>query len=149
MIEPPAPPRARVHLRPTPGYDSEVGERGVQLSGGQRQRLAISPASCENPRILIFDEATSALGTATRRPVPEATERVMKGRTAFVSPPPLHILNADQILVLEHGGIVQRGTHAELWPGRAVQGACTTSNSRGTGAGRVEFRLYPARFRVE
>ena len=97
------------------GYQSKVGERGVQLSGGQRQRIAIARVILKDPRILIFDEATSALDTQSERLIQEAADRVLKGRTSFVIAHRLStIVNADQILVMRAGAIVERGTHAEL-----------------------------------
>jgi len=97
------------------GLDSIVGERGVQLSGGQRQRIAIARAMLKNPRVLILDEATSALDSESERQVQEALEKLMKGRTSVVIAHRLStIRQADQILVLEFGKIIQQGTHAEL-----------------------------------
>lgn len=97
------------------GYRTMVGEKGVNLSGGQRQRLAIARAILKDPRILLLDEATSALDTESERLVQEALDRLMRGRTTIVVAHRLTtIQRADQILVFDKGGIVERGTHTEL-----------------------------------
>jgi ATP-binding cassette subfamily B protein len=97
------------------GYDSRVGERGVKLSVGEKQRVSIARALLKNSPILILDEATASVDTATERLIQEALERLMAGRTSFVIAHRLStIRNADQILVLRHGEIVERGSHEEL-----------------------------------
>jgi subfamily B ATP-binding cassette protein MsbA len=97
------------------GYDSEIGERGAGLSGGQKQRVAIARAILKDPEILILDEATSSLDTESEALVQEALERLMEERTTFVIAHRLStVLNADRIVVLEDGQIVEQGTHDQL-----------------------------------
>lgn len=97
------------------GFDTEVGDRGVQLSGGQKQRIAIARAILKNPTILILDEATSALDTKSERLVKEALDNLMKNRTSFIIAHRLStIKEADLILVMENGRIIEKGTHEEL-----------------------------------
>ncbi|HET7671090.1 MAG TPA: ABC transporter ATP-binding protein/permease [Burkholderiales bacterium] len=97
------------------GYQTMVGERGLKLSGGEKQRVAIARALLKNPRILIFDEATSALDSRAEKAIQAELERIAQGRTTLVIAHRLStVMDADQILVLGHGRIVERGTHGQL-----------------------------------
>ena len=97
------------------GFATHVGERGVKLSVGEKQRVSIARALLKNAPILILDEATASVDTATERLIQEALEHLMAGRTSFVIAHRLStIRKADQILVLRHGEIIERGTHEEL-----------------------------------
>lgn len=97
------------------GYDTLVGERGHTLSGGERQRLSIARAVLSNPRILILDEATSAVDTETERKIQQAMDRLVQGRTVFAIAHRLSTLRrASRIFVIENGKLAERGTHAQL-----------------------------------
>ena len=97
------------------GYDSHVGERGIKLSVGEKQRVSIARALLKDAPILILDEATASVDTATEKLIQEALERLMTGRTSFVIAHRLSTIRAaDQILVLRHGEIIERGNHDEL-----------------------------------
>jgi subfamily B ATP-binding cassette protein MsbA len=97
------------------GYDTNIGDGGNKLSGGQKQRLSIARAVLKNPPIMILDEATSALDTESERLVQEALENMMRNRTSLVIAHRLStIQNADNIVVLQQGEIVEQGTHEEL-----------------------------------
>jgi len=97
------------------GYDAMVGERGLKLSGGEKQRVAIARTILKNPPILLLDEATSALDTGTEREIQSALNEISRNRTALVIAHRLStVVDADEILVLDHGEIIERGRHGEL-----------------------------------
>lgn len=97
------------------GYDTEVGENGVNLSVGQRQLISFARALLTNPRVLILDEATSSVDTATERQIQQALETIMQNRTSFVIAHRLNtIVNSDKIVVMDKGQIVEEGSHTEL-----------------------------------
>ncbi len=110
--------RANIHdyiMTLEKGYDTTVGERGINLSGGQKQRISIARVFLKNPPILILDEATSALDNVTEMQIQESLEELAKGRTVIVVAHRLStIQNADEILVMTGEGIAERGTHEEL-----------------------------------
>jgi len=115
------------------GYDTEIGERGVKLSGGQKQRMAIARAVLANPRILILDEATSAVDSESEYYIHRALEELMQGRTTFIIAHRLStIKRADLIVVLEEGRIVETGSHQRLLR-----------------TGGVYAQMYDAQFRLE
>jgi ABC-type multidrug transport system fused ATPase/permease subunit len=97
------------------GWDTRVGERGLKLSGGEKQRVGIARVILANPAILVLDEATSALDSATEAAVQEALEEASKGRTTLMVAHRLStVQNADEIVVLQAGKVVERGTHEAL-----------------------------------
>jgi ATP-binding cassette subfamily B protein len=97
------------------GYRTLVGERGVTLSGGQKQRVAIARTLLKNPRILILDDSTSSVDTETEAQIRTAMQSLMQNRTTFIIAHRIQsIMNADLILVMEDGRIIQRGTHESL-----------------------------------
>jgi ATP-binding cassette subfamily B protein len=109
---------AHIHdfvMRLPDGYDTIVGERGLKLSGGEKQRVAIARTVLKDPHILVFDEATSALDSRTERVIQAELQAIAADRTTLVIAHRLStIVEADQILVMEHGRIIERGTHAQL-----------------------------------
>ena len=109
---------AHIHdfiIRLPDAYDTQVGERGLKLSGGEKQRVAIARALLKNPRILIFDEATSALDSQSEKSIQAELDRIQVGRTTLSIAHRLStVMNADVILVMDDGRIVERGRHAEL-----------------------------------
>jgi ATP-binding cassette, subfamily B, heavy metal transporter len=97
------------------GYEARVGERGLKLSGGEKQRVAIARAILKHPRVLIFDEATSALDSRAEKAIQAELDRIARGHTTLMIAHRLStVMSADEILVMDHGRIIERGTHPEL-----------------------------------
>ncbi len=107
--------RTSLSARCLKGYDTDVGENGVNLSVGQRQIVSFARALLADPGVLILDEATSSVDTTSEKIIQRAMDTLMAGRTSFVIAHRLStIINADQIVVLDNGRIVEQGTHEEL-----------------------------------
>jgi ATP-binding cassette subfamily B protein len=124
------------------GYNAQVGERGLKLSGGEKQRVAIARTILKGPPILILDEATSALDSFTEHEIQEALRRVARGRSTLVIAHRLStVVEADEILFLDHGRIVERGTHQELLE---RQGAYAAMWNRQREAAEARARLLEA-----
>lgn len=124
------------------GYDTLVGEKGVTLSGGQKQRIAIARTLLKDPCILILDDSTSSVDTETEAKIRGALQNLMQGRTTFIIAHRIQsVMDADQILVLDRGRVVQRGTHDELLADRGP-------DSSGDGRG-IYRRIYEMQARIE
>ena len=115
---------ARIHhfIEQLPdGYDTVVGERGLKLSGGEKQRVAIARTLLKNPPILILDEATSALDTRTERAIQDQLKAIAQERTTLIIAHRLStVVDADVILVMDNGRVVERGTHQSLMAKQGV-----------------------------
>jgi energy-coupling factor transporter ATP-binding protein EcfA2 len=122
------------------GYDTLVGEKGVTLSGGQKQRITIARTLLKDPRILIFDDAVSAVDTETEAHIHAALEQLAHGRTTFIIAHRIQtVMRADLILVLDKGRIIQHGTHADaVAPEGNISGDLPPS---GAGGGRCYRRM--------
>jgi len=124
------------------GYETPVGERGTTLSGGQKQRVAIARALLLDPRILILDDSTSSVDMATEAQIQKALDKLMKGRTSFVIAQRIStVMNAGQILVLDRGGVVARGTHADLMEDSPIY--AEIYNSQLVGDAHAEVKAAP------
>jgi ABC-type multidrug transport system fused ATPase/permease subunit len=125
------------------GLDTVIGERGVKVSGGQRQRLAIARAFLKDSKIVILDEATSAVDSKSENQIHEAMEGLMKDRTVFLIAHRLRsAVNADLILVLEHGRIVERGTHSDLLRRGGTYAALFDEQARGLSLSTPDEEAY-------
>jgi ATP-binding cassette subfamily B protein/subfamily B ATP-binding cassette protein MsbA len=125
------------------GYDSRVGERGVKLSVGEKQRVSIARALLKNAPILVLDEATASVDTATEKLIQEALERLMANRTSFVIAHRLStIRKADQILVMRHGELIERGTHEDLMAENGLY--CRLAKIQGTTSIEESFQIVEA-----
>jgi ATP-binding cassette subfamily B protein len=132
------------------GYDTMVGERGVRLSGGERQRVAIARAMLKKPPIIVFDEATSALDTRTERAIQQELTAVARGRTAFIIAHRLStIAEANHILVMEHGRVVEAGTHEALLAGGGVYAQMWRLQQQQRELERTEERLAMQPIRLD
>jgi len=121
------------------GYNAKVGERGVRLSGGQLQRIAIARVLLKNPKIVLLDEATSAIDSAIEAQIQEAFRKLSQGRTTFVIAHRLStIVDADQILVIEKGQILERGTHHALLERAGKYSELWTKQTAGHSASKTE-----------
>jgi ATP-binding cassette subfamily B protein len=130
------------------GYDTVIGERGVTLSGGQRQRIAIARAFLADPRILILDDSTSALDSATEDQIQRAMHEILRGRTTLLITHRLsQIRSADRILVLRNGELVAQGTHDELLNASAPYRRIFVREDAGEGATR-EGETVPSKSTV-
>ncbi|MBI5923444.1 MAG: ABC transporter ATP-binding protein/permease [Betaproteobacteria bacterium] len=122
------------------GYQTKVGERGLKLSGGEKQRVAIARALLKNPPIMIFDEATSALDSKTEQAIQAQLEQAAIGRTTLVIAHRLStVMNADEILVLEHGRIVERGHHRALLEANGAYAQMWALQQQEVAADETEF----------
>jgi ABC-type transport system involved in Fe-S cluster assembly fused permease/ATPase subunit len=126
------------------GYRTRVGERGLKLSGGEKQRVAIARALLKNPPILIFDEATSALDSRTEKAIQQSLEAAARGRTTLVIAHRLStVMHADEIVVLDQGRIVERGTHAALLEHGGRYAQLWEMQRRSASAGTIEEAREP------